>query len=57
MIQLNNWCVCTVLPLHVEADRVIIGFMRKPELEKAILVQRGEYGLVFENLSDSSSKS
>lgn len=49
MIQLNNWSVGAVPTLHIETNRVIVIFMWKAELKKAILVQRGEYSLVFED--------
>src|SRR6266545_5553340 len=49
MIQLNNLGIAMVAALHIEADRVVIGFVRKAELKKAVLVQRRENALVCKN--------
>lgn len=50
MIQLNNWSINTVSTLHIETNRVIVGFVWEAELEKAMLVQRRKYALIPENL-------
>ena len=50
VVELNDWSISAVPPLHVEAHRIVIAFVRKAELKKTHSCVTWEEAFVGKNL-------